>query len=351
MKNIIKCIILILAVCLSNSALADGYYPISGTITNLDGKPLPCATAILSNDKITAADDEGKFIFQKIEPGTYTLSVSMVGYDSYSKKVKVKNAPIEVNIILKAQIKMLNEVKVTPKIGTSIGFKVMTREEGEEEKKKMLGPDPDNHIYDNEGNIVDSAKAADMVRSLDYTMALRKLKGQTAFKHVVIKTIPKVQLMAYQYLKDEPYLKVESPKLQDGVILDLKPLVKKIDTTTLTGKAIIMIFWCPECYNGSKPDQYREINEAIAPFANSDKLQVLAITKVQPYEAKDALKKSPILYAQMITGASSVTYKYDMNDQPAIIMTDTTHKIIFAMSNRLPMTPQILHKLLNEVLN
>jgi hypothetical protein len=350
MRSIINCIILIVLVCLATNARADGY-DISGTITNPDGKPLPGATVILSNDKITAADDEGKFIFHSIEPGTFTLSVTMVGYDAFTKKVKVKNAVVVVNIELKPQIKALNQVNIKPQISTSIGFKEMTREEGEAEKKKMLGPDPDPNIYDTEGNIVDSAKAAQMVRSLDYTMAYQKLKGQTAFKHVVIKTMPKVQLMAYEYMKSVPYLNVQSPELQDGQILNLKPIAKRIDTTTLAGKAVIMIFWCPQCYNGSKPDQYREINEAIAPFANSDKLQVLAITNVQPYEATDALKKSPILYARMLSGASAVTYKYEMGDQNAIIMTDTKHKIIFSLANRVPITSQVLHKLLTNVLN
>ncbi|TSJ39389.1 carboxypeptidase-like regulatory domain-containing protein [Mucilaginibacter corticis] len=349
MKNLIKCIILILAVCLFKSASAAENHAVSGTVTNQDGQPLPGATVILSNDKITAADDDGKFVFHEIEAGTYTLSVTMVGYDAYTKKIKVKNTPVTLNLILKAQTKTLNEVNVTPKISTKISAKIMTTEETEEEQKKMLGPTPDNHIYDTEGNVVDSAKAADMLRSYDYEMALRKLKGQDAFKHVIIKTDTRVQLMSYQYMRTLPYLRVQSPKLQDGLTLDLKPLVKRIDTATLSGKAIIMIFWCPECYRGSKSDQYREVNDAIAPFANSDKLQVLALTKAQTYQANDALKKSPILNARMLTEASSVTYKYDLDDTPVIIMTDTKHKIIFSMAGWNPITPPVLHNLLKSI--
>src|SRR5207253_3240715 len=54
------------------------------------------------------------FIFKNIKPGTYTLSISMVGLQSIETKVNVLvNQPAEVSYTLHESSKQLEEVTVT----------------------------------------------------------------------------------------------------------------------------------------------------------------------------------------------------------------------------------------------
>ena len=217
--------------------------------------------------------------------------------------------------------------------------------------QKMIGNVTDRNIYDNDGNIVDSVTAATKVKSFEYQLGFGTPPGQTGYKHILSKIDPDRQLMMYKTMKNIPSLRLRSPKLQDGVVLDLKPIVKRADTAKLIGKAIIMIFWCPSCYSGSVPDQYKEINDVISTYYDPNKIQVLAITHASFVEAADALKKSPILNAHNIFEASYITDDYQTDNRPAIIMTDKNHKIIFSLAGHAALSPWMLNKLLKENMN
>ncbi|MES2427891.1 MAG: hypothetical protein V4560_13010 [Bacteroidota bacterium] len=218
--------------------------------------------------------------------------------------------------------------------------------------QKMIGNVTDRNIYDRDGNIIDSVTAEAKVKSFEYQLGFGTPAGQTGYKHVLSKIDPDRQMLTYKTMKSIPSLRLRSSKLQDGVVLDLKPLARRADTAKLTGKTIIMIFWCPSCYSGgSVPDQYKEINAVISNYYDPNKLQVLAITHAPFDVAAEALKKNPILNAYNIFEASYITDDYQTDNRPAIIMTDKNHKIVFSIAGHAAISPWMLNKLLKENIN
>jgi hypothetical protein len=216
------------------------------------------------------------------------------------------------------------------------------------EVKRMFGNVTDKKIYQRDGTIVDSVKAAAMVKSFEYGLGYGTPAGQTEMKHLITKIDPAQKMDLYQRIKSMPAFMLKSPKLQDGLILDLKPIAKSVDTTKLVGKAIIMIFWCPGCYNGTRHDEYREVNDVISTYYNPDKLQVIAVTNAPFDLAADELKKNPILNARHVFEGSYVTDEYQTDNRPVIIMTDKAHKILFSVKNNTAVTNWMLNKLLKE---
>ncbi len=61
----------------------------------------------------TAADNNGVFHFNKIKPGTYTLRVSLLGYETIEQTISVKTSIINVFFSLRESNINLNEVVVT----------------------------------------------------------------------------------------------------------------------------------------------------------------------------------------------------------------------------------------------
>src|SRR5277367_1729754 len=88
---------------------------ISGTVTNADSKkPLPRASVFLSNSAIgSATGEDGKYILSGIRPGQYTLVVSILGYEEYSKTILVGREPIKLDIELAQKPLQLREVVIS----------------------------------------------------------------------------------------------------------------------------------------------------------------------------------------------------------------------------------------------
>jgi len=88
---------------------------ISGFVTSADSKkPLARASVFLSNSAVgTATGDDGKYMLSGIRPGQYTLVVSILGYEEYSKAVLVGREPIKLDIELAQKPLMLREVVIS----------------------------------------------------------------------------------------------------------------------------------------------------------------------------------------------------------------------------------------------
>jgi hypothetical protein len=88
---------------------------ITGLVTSADSKkPLPQASVFLSNSSVgSATNDAGKFTLSGIRPGQYTLVVSILGYEEYSKSMLVGSEPIKLNIELTQKPLMLREVVIS----------------------------------------------------------------------------------------------------------------------------------------------------------------------------------------------------------------------------------------------
>ena len=88
---------------------------ITGKITHGDTKaPLPRASVFLSNSSVgSASAEDGTFTLSGIRPGQYTLVVTILGFEDYSKVVLVGAEPIRLNIQMTPKPLMLREVVIS----------------------------------------------------------------------------------------------------------------------------------------------------------------------------------------------------------------------------------------------
>lgn len=90
---------------------------IKGRVTDgQSGEPIPYATVAIAGTNIGAAtDDEGYYRFKGVEPGTYSLEIKYIGYQTtLVKNIKVGNGQSMVaNVQLRELVMEMNEVMVT----------------------------------------------------------------------------------------------------------------------------------------------------------------------------------------------------------------------------------------------
>ncbi|SHG89369.1 TonB-dependent receptor [Flavobacterium johnsoniae] len=100
---------------LTMSAQQNG--KIKGTITTSDGEQAAGVNIILKNSKYWAVSDEsGNFDFNRVKPNTYTLQVSLTGYETLESEVIVaESETTTVNLQLKVSNKELKEVVINNK--------------------------------------------------------------------------------------------------------------------------------------------------------------------------------------------------------------------------------------------
>jgi hypothetical protein len=97
---------------------------VKGQVVNSENKPIEFATAVLLNSKTNeiekgvVCNENGEFVFEKVSPGEYTLSIRMLGFDSNESETLVinsNNQTIEKTIILKETSEQIKEVTVAAK--------------------------------------------------------------------------------------------------------------------------------------------------------------------------------------------------------------------------------------------
>ncbi|MDL2141937.1 TonB-dependent receptor [Flavobacterium tructae] len=90
---------------------------IKGTITTSDGDPAAGVNVILKNSKYgTVTNDDGTFDLNRVRTNTYTLQVSLTGYETTKQEVVVTESETTVlNLQLKVSNKELHEVVVNGK--------------------------------------------------------------------------------------------------------------------------------------------------------------------------------------------------------------------------------------------
>ena len=107
---------LIIHLC-SGPLLAAHQGAIQGSVRDAtDQLPLTGATVlVVETNQGTVSDIFGKYQFNDLPAGEYTLKISYVGYASQQIKVKVKdNESVQVNTTLKPSSFMLSEITVSP---------------------------------------------------------------------------------------------------------------------------------------------------------------------------------------------------------------------------------------------
>ncbi len=101
----------------------DGSGTIRGTVTTSDGQPASMVNVSIKNTKRNfLTDEDGRFSFRNVAPGTYELELSMVGHQTVVQSVTVEaNKTSDVNVHLQISDKQLQEVII--KSGSS-GYKI-----------------------------------------------------------------------------------------------------------------------------------------------------------------------------------------------------------------------------------
>ena len=103
------------------AALAQG---VRGRVIDATTKaPVPGATIVVVNSNIGATTDANGDYSLRVNPGTYTLRVSFVGYETESLPVTVANGEVVANASLRETVSGLSEVVVT---GSRSGGRVNT---------------------------------------------------------------------------------------------------------------------------------------------------------------------------------------------------------------------------------
>ncbi|GAA0525345.1 TonB-dependent receptor [Chitinophaga japonensis] len=88
---------------------------IKGIVRTSDNKPAPAVSVQLKGTrKNTLTDDQGVFTLRNVNPGTYTVEVSLIGYETVTQTVTVeKGQTITVDLQLNLSEKKLSEVVIT----------------------------------------------------------------------------------------------------------------------------------------------------------------------------------------------------------------------------------------------
>jgi len=95
---------------------------ISGTISDIDNKPINYVNVILYNDDYekvitgTVTDDKGEYYFKDLEQGTYIIEISSLGFKTKkSESFELKSEPKIFNFTLKEETQTLGEVVIKSK--------------------------------------------------------------------------------------------------------------------------------------------------------------------------------------------------------------------------------------------
>ena len=113
MKPILWTLFFITLILISIDVSAQTNFTISGTVADEKGAPLKGATVFISDSKIiTATDGAGRFTLANLQPGSFRLSVTTVGYATYNKSILIRDKTVEINIVLKVKPIILNEVVI-----------------------------------------------------------------------------------------------------------------------------------------------------------------------------------------------------------------------------------------------
>ncbi|MBL0744968.1 TonB-dependent receptor [Chryseolinea lacunae] len=103
-----------LLILIGNHLYGQGQPALHGTVTANGGEVPFVSVAVLHTHLGTRTDSLGRFHFQQLSPGTYTLQFSGVGYITQKKEVTVAaNAPTTLNVDLQEDVSRLDEVVVT----------------------------------------------------------------------------------------------------------------------------------------------------------------------------------------------------------------------------------------------
>lgn len=115
MKYILKLVLIFLPfAAMASNEHPDAFGIIRGTVLTSDGTPAPGVTIqIVERKKGEVTNSEGVYIIRRLPAGTYTLQISLIGYETISETVMVEeDKTTTANFRLKASERELQAVEV-----------------------------------------------------------------------------------------------------------------------------------------------------------------------------------------------------------------------------------------------
>ncbi len=100
--------------CLAQDNAGRG--SIAGQVFDEAGDHIPGAHVQLNDEQATITDESGRFAFQRLRPGAYTLRVSFIGFEAVQKSIQLdQGQALTEDFIIKEEAVNLSEVAVTGK--------------------------------------------------------------------------------------------------------------------------------------------------------------------------------------------------------------------------------------------
>jgi len=139
-----KGLLSILIICFSIVCTAQQTGSLTGALSDKEtgGQPLPFANVIIKGtSKGTTSDFDGLYTIDNLEPGTYTVVFSFIGYETVEvPNVKIEaNKPTEVNTSLGSSAAALEEVIVSVQISREKESALLLEQKKAIEMKQSIG--------------------------------------------------------------------------------------------------------------------------------------------------------------------------------------------------------------------
>ena len=88
---------------------------IKGIVRNEANEPLPFVTVIIESLKVGTTTDERGHYELSLQEGSYAIKYSFVGYITESREVNIANSVKTIDVMMKTDSKMLDEVIISSK--------------------------------------------------------------------------------------------------------------------------------------------------------------------------------------------------------------------------------------------
>lgn len=187
--------------------------------------------------------------------------------------------------------------------------------------------DTNEVIYDEKGNALRYYQSQKLLNTGEYTITMDMVNGVPGTTKRLKKLTVTEQNAAYEHLK--AMMAIPGQYLKEGQLLDVAPLLTILNKQEVDQKAIVMIFWSPECPPCT--ESFSALNDFFTQIYNPERIAILAITTDDKSVAAAKLKQKPLVNAQLLSNARDITSAYDLNSYPAFVVTDKEHIIRLAI--------------------